>query len=74
LFACFVVVLVAWMSLAFSARESRRGILIMLETHIVMSPLIFPPRSYSGALPRTSSLALSRFSHGPNHCSYGFGS
>jgi hypothetical protein len=48
--------------------------LIMLETHIVMSSLIFPPRSYSGALPRTSSLALSRFSHGPNHCSYGFGS
>jgi hypothetical protein len=34
----------------------------------------FPPRSYSHASPRTSSRALSRFSHGPNHHSYGFGS
>jgi hypothetical protein len=34
----------------------------------------FPPRSFSRALPRTSSCALSRFSHGPNHCSYGFSS
>jgi hypothetical protein len=34
----------------------------------------FSPRSFSHALPRTSSLALSHFSHGPNHCSYGFGS
>jgi hypothetical protein len=46
----------------------------MLETHIVMSSLIFPPCSYFRALPRTSSRALSHFSHGPNHCSYGFGS
>jgi hypothetical protein len=30
----------------------------------------FPPRTS----PCTSSRALSRFSHGPNHCSYGFGS
>jgi hypothetical protein len=34
----------------------------------------FPPRSYSRASPRTSSRAFSRFSHGPNHRSYGFGS
>jgi hypothetical protein len=34
----------------------------------------FPPRSFSRALPRTSSRALSHFSHGPNHRSYGFGS
>jgi hypothetical protein len=42
----------------------------------------FPPRShsrvtpcsYSHALPHTSSCALCHFSHGPNHCSYGFGS
>jgi hypothetical protein len=34
----------------------------------------FPPRSHSRALPRTSSRALSCFSHGPNHHSYGFGS
>jgi hypothetical protein len=34
----------------------------------------FLPRSYSRALPHTSSRALSRFSHGPNHHSYGFGS
>jgi hypothetical protein len=42
----------------------------------------FPPCSYSRVLPRsysrassyTSSRALSSFSHGPNHRSYGFGS
>jgi hypothetical protein len=34
----------------------------------------FPPRSFSRASPRTSSHALSRFSHGPNHRSYSFGS
>jgi hypothetical protein len=34
----------------------------------------FPPHSYSRASPRTSSRALSHFSHGPNHHSYGFGS
>jgi hypothetical protein len=38
----------------------------MLETSIMMSLLIFPPR--------VSSHAPSHFSHGPNHCSYGFGS
>jgi hypothetical protein len=32
------------------------------------------PRSFSYALPRTSSRALSHSSHGPNHSSYGFGS
>jgi hypothetical protein len=34
----------------------------------------FPPCSFYHALPRTSSRALSCFSHGPNHRSYGFGS
>jgi hypothetical protein len=34
----------------------------------------FPPHFDSRALPRTSSHPLSRFSHGPNHCSYDFGS
>jgi hypothetical protein len=34
----------------------------------------FPPRSFSHALSRTSSRALSQFAHGPNHRSYGFGS
>jgi hypothetical protein len=34
----------------------------------------FPPRSFSRALPHTSSHALSHFSHGPNHHSYDFGS
>jgi hypothetical protein len=34
----------------------------------------FLPRSYYHALPHTSSHALSSFSHGPNHHSYGFGS
>jgi hypothetical protein len=40
LFVCFIVVLVTWMSFASGARELRRGALIMLETHIVMSSLI----------------------------------
>jgi hypothetical protein len=31
------------------------------------------PRSHSCDLPRTSSCALPQFTHGPNHCSYGFG-
>jgi hypothetical protein len=36
--------------------------------------LDFPPRSYSHASSHISSRALSRFSHEPNHRSYGFGS
>jgi hypothetical protein len=34
----------------------------------------FPPHSFSRTLPCTFSRALSRFSYGPNHRSYGFGS
>jgi hypothetical protein len=34
----------------------------------------FPPRSYSHVPPCSYSRALPRFSHGPNHRSYGFGS
>jgi hypothetical protein len=34
----------------------------------------FPPRSFSHALPCTSSHALPQFAHGPNHRSYGFSS
>jgi hypothetical protein len=41
LFACFVVVLVTWMSFASVIRELRRYALSMLETHIVISSLIF---------------------------------
>jgi hypothetical protein len=41
LFACFVAMLVTWMSFSTDARELRRGILTMPETHIVMSSLIF---------------------------------
>jgi hypothetical protein len=41
LFACFVAILVTRMSFASDARELRRGSLTMLETHIVMSSLIF---------------------------------
>jgi hypothetical protein len=41
LFACFVTVLVTWMSFASGRRELRGGVLSMLETHIVMSLLIF---------------------------------
>jgi hypothetical protein len=39
--ACFVAVLVTWMSFASGARELRSGALTMLETHIVMSSFIF---------------------------------
>jgi hypothetical protein len=39
--ACFVAVLVTWMSFASVGRELRGGVLSMLETHIVMSLLIF---------------------------------
>jgi hypothetical protein len=41
LFAYFVVVLVTWMSFAFDVRDLRGDALSMLETHIVMSSLIF---------------------------------
>jgi hypothetical protein len=41
LFACSVAVLVTWMSFASGVRELRGGVLSMLETHIVMSLLIF---------------------------------
>jgi hypothetical protein len=34
----------------------------------------FLPRSYSRTSPHTSSRAMSHFSYGPNHHSYGFGS
>jgi hypothetical protein len=41
LFTCFVVVLVTWMSSASGERELRECVLSILETHIVMSLLIF---------------------------------
>jgi hypothetical protein len=41
MFACFVAVRVSWMSFAYDARGFRGGILIMPETHIVTSFLIF---------------------------------
>jgi hypothetical protein len=39
--ACFVAVPVTWMSFALGVRELRWGALTMLETHIVISSLIF---------------------------------
>jgi hypothetical protein len=41
LFACFVTVLVTWMSFASGGRELRGDVLSMLETHFMMSSLIF---------------------------------
>jgi hypothetical protein len=38
--ACFVAVLVTWMNFASVVRELRKGVLSMLETHIVMNSLI----------------------------------
>jgi hypothetical protein len=40
-YACFVAVLVTWTSFASVVRELRRDVLSMLETHIMMSSLIF---------------------------------
>jgi hypothetical protein len=40
LFACFVIVLITWMSFASGGRELRGSMLSILETHIVMSFLI----------------------------------
>jgi hypothetical protein len=39
-FACFLAVQVTWMIFAFVAREWRRGVWAILETHIMMSLLI----------------------------------
>jgi hypothetical protein len=80
--------LVTWMSFASGERDLRGGVLSMLETHIVMSLLIFrlalilvfrltftraSPRTFSRPLPRTSPGAFPQLTHGPNHRSYGFG-
>jgi hypothetical protein len=40
-FVCFVVMRITWMSFAFDAREWRRCLWTMLETHIMMGLLIF---------------------------------
>jgi hypothetical protein len=68
------------MSFTSGGRELRGGVLIMLETHIVMSSLMFCLAftlmlllTLSRALPRTSSSASPQFAHGPNHRSYSFG-
>jgi hypothetical protein len=74
LYAYFVAVLVTWMSFASGARGLRGGTLSMPKIHIVMSFLIFCLALSLSTLPHTSSHALSRFFHGPNHRSYGFGS
>jgi hypothetical protein len=58
---------------AFVARELRRDALTTLETHIVMSSLIFR-LALSHTSSHTSSRALSHFSHKSNHHSYDFGS
>jgi hypothetical protein len=41
LFTCFVAVLVTWMSFASDGRELRGDVLSMLETHVMMSSLMF---------------------------------
>jgi hypothetical protein len=41
LFVCFVAMLVTWMSFVSNVRELTKDTLSMLETHIVMSSLIF---------------------------------
>jgi hypothetical protein len=63
LFACFMAVLVTWLSFTSSVRDLRGGALSMLETQIVMSFFDFPPRSYSRASPHTSSCTFSQFSY-----------
>jgi hypothetical protein len=61
------------MSFASNARGLRGDTLIIPETHIVMSFLIFR-LTLSLVLCLTLLLMLSHFSHGPNYRSYGFGS
>jgi hypothetical protein len=61
------------MSFASITRELRRSTLSARNSHRDEF-FDFPPHSSSRALPRTSSQALSCFSHRPNHHSYGFGS
>jgi hypothetical protein len=68
IFACFVAVLITWMSFA---RNSYRDEFI---DFLPRSYSHAPPRFYSRASPHTSSCALPQFAHGPNHHSYGFGS
>jgi hypothetical protein len=76
-----MAVLVTWMSFAFGGRELREGVLSMLETHIVMSSLIFClvlilmfRLAFTLVLLLTIfSRALPQFAHGPNHHSYGLG-
>jgi hypothetical protein len=67
-----MALMVTWMSFASDTTELRRGALSMLETHTVMSSLIF--RLVLTLMLHLSSRAFSHFSHGPNHRSYGFGS
>jgi hypothetical protein len=69
------------MSFAFNARELRRRLDFARKSYrdefidfLPRSYSCVAPRSYSHASPRTSSRALPHFSHGPNHCIYGFGS
>jgi hypothetical protein len=78
--ACFMAVLVTWMSFASGERELRGDVLSLLETHIVMSSLIFClvpilmfRPDFTRAAPHTFSHALPQFAHGPNHRSYDFG-
>jgi hypothetical protein len=72
--ACFVAVLVTWMSFASVTRELRRCALTMLETHIMMSSLIFRLILILMLCLVLPLMLFSHFSHRTNHCSYGFGS
>jgi hypothetical protein len=61
------------MSFASATRELRRDALSMLETHIVMSSLIFH-LVLTLVLHLAHLLVLYLVSHGANHHLYGFGS
>jgi hypothetical protein len=67
-FACFVAMLVTWTSFASDARELTRDTLSFEYARNSYRDEFFD------FLPHSYSHALSRFSHGPNHHSYGFGS
>jgi hypothetical protein len=69
-FAYFVPVPITWMSFASDVRELRGDILSILETHIVMSFLIFRPRPHRGdRFPRRSGFpAVGFYTHfDPRH-------
>jgi hypothetical protein len=69
-----MAVMVPWMSFTSAVKRIEKRRFEYARNSYRDEFFDFPLRSYSRALSRTTSRALSHFSHGPNHHSYGFGS